>query len=845
MKIIYIKLENFVGVHAAMGKKSLELSFDKIDKPIIQIYGKNRCGKTVLMHELHPFSSINLNGDERSDLSLILPGETGLKNIVYEINGDVYNITHTYKPTPSGNHTVSCSLQCNGEELNPSGGVTVFNNLIEKIMGINKYTFQFIINGTQLVSFANMSYNQRKNLLNKAMGIDIYDKIHKLATDDYRYVSKLLTSLNNTKEFLLSKYDSYENMCTIMNHKQNEYNSISKLVMDIKSRMDQLDGQINVIKRQNVSQELFDVNTKYSTYQRVSETLGSFDDNTYNVLIDTQIRLNNEINSLNNEKQLKMKDIDILYDKKSNIETTMANNTRALNDYNNMITHRDDLKDKIKDIVVETNVTSSSSYLMSMISVAQAVNRICKDIISSLNDDHLLLLTGMIEKGIDVPAFLIQEGSVLMDSEKEKTAVSRIRSMLNNIDGEYVDDCGHNGCIYKKTHNLLEGYFKSYQSVSKSKFTQYDLEQIDHAYKDIMTIKRLINVDISDELKNIFDIVHIMGNIIGMKTGIDVYHLQYLMEEAAKIELRNKYVGQLTEIEKTIESMKSVLINNGSSDAESTLNELSEKIDMLRSELDTIDDKIRELTSAMEENDRKKILLSQVKNINIGELMSRKNTLETLNNDLISYEQERERLNIEYSTEVSRLRLLENELNSINDIFNQYNSTIADIEKNSENVNRYKIIAEATSSTKGKPVIAIRDKVNEALVITNRLLDVMYDNDVEILSPVIDETTFALPFRCGGNTSPDIKYGSQSESALLSLALSLSLSSLLSMYNVPLIDECDGYMDLEQSSCFVSMLQDMMTILKIDQCFIISHHLQPGQYDHVVHTLDLLSEVNK
>lgn len=845
MKIIYIKLENFVGVHAAMGKKSLELSFDKIDKPIIQIYGKNRCGKTVLMHELHPFSSINLNGDERSDLSLIIPGETGLKNIVYEINGDVYNITHTYKPTPSGNHTVSCSLQCNGEELNPSGGVTVFNNLIEKIMGINKYTFQFIINGTQLVSFANMSYNQRKNLLNKAMGIDIYDKIHKLATDDYRYVSKLLTSLNNTKEFLLSKYDSYENMCTIMNHKQNEYNSISKLVMDIKSRMDQLDGQINVIKRQNVSQELFDVNTKYSTYQRVSETLGSFDDNTYNVLIDTQIRLNNEINSLNNEKQLKMKDIDILYDKKSNIETTMANNARALSDYNNMIIHRDDLKDKIKDIVVETNVTSSSSYLMSMISVAQAVNRICKDIISSLNDDHLVLLTGMIEKGIDVPAFLIQEGSVLMDSEKEKTAVSRIRSMLNNIDGEYVDDCGHNSCIYKKTHNLLEGYFKSYQSVSKSKFTQYDLEQIDHAYKDIMTIKRLINVDISDELKNIFDIVHIMGNIIGMKTGIDVYHLQYLMEEAAKIELRNKYVGQLTEIEKTIESMKSVLINNGSSDAESTLNELSEKIDMLRSELDTIDDKIRELTSAMEENDRKKILLSQVKNINIGELMSRKNTLETLNNDLISYEQERERLNIEYSTEVSRLRLLENELNGINDIFNQYNSTIADIEKNSENVNRYKIIAEATSSTKGKPVIAIRDKVNEALVITNRLLDVMYDNDVEILSPVIDETTFALPFRCGGNTSPDIKYGSQSESALLSLALSLSLSSLLSMYNVPLIDECDGYMDLEQSSCFVSMLQDMMTILKIDQCFIISHHLQPGQYDHVVHTLDLLSEVNK
>lgn len=845
MRIIYIKLENFVGVNAAMGKQSLELSFDKINKPIIQIYGKNRCGKTVLMHELHPFSSINLNGDERSDLSLILPGEMGLKNIVYEINDKVYNITHTYKPTPSGNHTVSCSLVCDGEELNPSGGVTVFNNLIEKIMGINKYTFQFIINGTQLVSFANMSYNQRKNLLNKAMGIDIYDKIHKLATDDYRYVSKLIASLNNTKEFLLNKYDSFENMCTVRNYKQNEYNSVSKSVIDMKSRIDQLDGQIDVIKGQNITQELFDVNNKYNTYQNVASIMGSFDDNTFNALIDEQIRLNAEISELKNSKQLMMKDIDVLYDKRSNIETTVAANSRALNDYNDMVNHRDELKNKINNLIIETHVSSSSNYLMSMISVAQAVNRICKDIITSLNDDHLLLLTSMIEKGIDVPAFLIQEGSVLMDSEKEKTAVSRIRSMLNNVEGEYVDDCGHNTCIYKRTHELLEGYFKSYQSVSKSKFTQYDLEQIDHAYKNILTIKRLINVDISDELKNMFDIVHIMGNIVGMRTGIDVDRLQYLMEEAAKLELRNKYIEQLTEMEKSIESFSKVLMSKDSNDTKTTLAALNNEIDELKSNMSRIDVNISKLTSELEENDRKKILLSQVKNINIGDLMNRKNRLEKLQNNLISYEQERERLNIEYSTEVSRLRLLENELNSINDIFNQYNSTIADIEKNSENVNRYKIIAEATSSTKGKPVIAIRDKVNEALVITNRLLDVMYDNDVEILPPVIDETTFALPFRCGGNTSPDIKYGSQSESALLSLALSLSLSSLLSMYNVPLIDECDGYMDLEQSSCFVSMLQDMMTILKIDQCFIISHHLQPGQYDHVVHTLDLLSEVNK
>ena len=166
MRIVYIKLVNFIGVNAAMGVREVEFSFDKINKPIIQIYGKNRCGKTVLIQQLHPFSSINLNGDERSDLPLILPKENGMKNIVYEVDGDVYNITHIYTATKTG-HSISSSILKNGEELNPSGGVTIFNSLIEKILGINKYVFQFILNGTQLTSFGGMSTVQRKNLLNQ------------------------------------------------------------------------------------------------------------------------------------------------------------------------------------------------------------------------------------------------------------------------------------------------------------------------------------------------------------------------------------------------------------------------------------------------------------------------------------------------------------------------------------------------------------------------------------------------------------------------------------------------------------------------------------------------------
>ena len=237
MRILYIKLENFIGVYAAMKRKSIELSFDNIDKPIIQIYGPNRSGKSVLEQQLHPFSSISLNGDERNDLPLIIKGEVGIKNIVYEVNGKVYNILHTYKPAGKS-HTVSSSVMVDGEEINPSGGVGTFNDLIEKYLGINRYSFQFTINGTQLTSFAQMNSTQRKNIMNKAMGIDIYDKIHKLSTDDYRYANKLITSLSNTKEFILSQYGSYENMITNLNHTKEEHKNLNNSILETKSMVD-------------------------------------------------------------------------------------------------------------------------------------------------------------------------------------------------------------------------------------------------------------------------------------------------------------------------------------------------------------------------------------------------------------------------------------------------------------------------------------------------------------------------------------------------------------------------------------------------------------------------------
>ena len=186
-----------------------------------------------------------------------------------------------------------------------------------------------------------------------------------------------------------------------------------------------------------------------------------------------------------------------------------------------------------------------------------------------------------------------------------------------------------------------------------------------------------------------------------------------------------------------------------------------------------------------------------------------------------------------------QMNSVSDELKRLNDAYNQYISTVAEIEKHDSMNGKYKIIAEATSSTKGKPVIAIRETVEHALTLTNRLLDIMYDGEIELLDPVIDETSFTLPFRCGSHSSSDIKYGSQSESTLLSLALEMALSASLTPYNVCLVDEIDAALDTEMRDSYLLMLQETMATLKMEQMFFISHGTQPGQYEHLVHVIDL------
>ena len=841
MRILYIHLVNFVGVQAAMGLRDVSFSFEDVDKPIIQLYGKNRCGKTVLIQQLHPFSSISLSGDERNDLSLIIPGENGLKEIVYEYNGKKYHITHTYKSTPK-THTVTSSIMCDGVELNENGGVNNFNQIIENIFGINKYRFQFVINGTQLTSFANMSSTQRKTLLNRAMGIDIYDKIHKLATDDYRYTNKLIASLANTQEYLLKTYGSYETLQKLLSERKIECDGLRDQQADLKSRIDQISGKLQTLRAQNPTHELIDINRQCERYQRTSELFGgTIDPSLYDSLVTEQIQLNQQLSEKKNAHAMVLRDIDDCYSKKHDIESRIQSQQRALSDLQNLRQMKYTLKEKIQSIEIIENVETPSGYLRSMLSLGQAINSICKDIVTGLSEKQMILFADMVEHDIDIAAFLIKEGSVLMDSAKEKSVVSRFQSMLQNITGDDPKECSYGNCVYRNTYETMNQYFRSYHSSTETGFTTYDMEQFDSAYKSLQTIKRMLSVEIPSDIRSMFHIKTIVKNIANGRVGVDVNRIQFLMEESAKNEQRLQYIKQLSDIDTSIESLEAVIPEQ----IENPTEQLSDKIQSSITQRDLLKESIQALQLQIDEIDRRRLMLSDIKNLDISTLLKRKHQLEKIVESIEQSDAEYTQLSIQYQSVSEQLQSAQSALDVLEKANAQYMKTISEIELHSSNDQMYKIIAEATSSTKGKPVTTIRDTIHHAMNMTNSLLRVMYENEIQLLKPTINETEFTLPFRCGVNESEDIRYGSQSENTLLSLALSLSLASTMTSYNVYLIDELDAYLDANARDGFVMMLQEIMIKLNVEQLFVISHSVGADQYPHAVYTIDISKQILK
>lgn len=214
MKIKYLRLDNFIGILAGLGKDTIEIDFTKNKSKFVLLKGSNGSGKTTILSSLNPFATSN---DNRNNV--IIEGREGYKEIHYDIFGDEYIIKHYI------NKSTKSFISKNGEELNPNGGVKTFNELILNIFGIDKSYFKIARLGSNMTNFIDMPTSERKKYISNFIGdVDYYLELHK-------HANEILRDLNSNNKYLeneLSKLDSEANLQIRLSHINTEREILKK-----------------------------------------------------------------------------------------------------------------------------------------------------------------------------------------------------------------------------------------------------------------------------------------------------------------------------------------------------------------------------------------------------------------------------------------------------------------------------------------------------------------------------------------------------------------------------------------------------------------------------------------
>lgn len=843
MKITYLRLKNFAGIFAAMKKKDVEYPFYKMSNRIILLIGGNGSGKTTILSTLHPFAYPG-SMDIRNGSGLILSGEQGLKEIHYDKNGQEIKIKHVYTPTSTG-HSVKSFISIDGEEKNPNGNVTSFVTMVETFLDIEQDYLKLTRLGANVTGLINMKSTERKGFTSSMLAdVDVYTGFYKKINNDTRELKVLLKSLSDklaklnikdredeVKEISRMK-DELSNIESIRETKNTELGILLY-------RIDELSPKDTTFREllTNLTSEYKDCQKELS---KIEKTLAStiICDNreevedSFRKAYEDKLILNEKINQV-------IELIDKSFKKKQEYDSKILKLSNSEN-IDSLIDTKSRIESKIRNIdnLPSKKLTLNKSELLSLLSLSQEIDRILGHL--SGYDDSLVLSTySMITNGKNIDSYVYSVvDNVDMQIAKIDRKLIELGEMSKSDDGvsvffEIYDKCPL--CPYyqkvkSKDKNVVA---ENSQELKKKKTSLLKRRE---EYLSINLIRDYIvgiikaaesEKELLNQLPfNPFNVKKLLTTRV-IDTGYIIDAIEYceLQEE------RSSLVIDLYKIESEIN-------NISSSDSLKTISVLRDEISK---ELDELEVNLSELkvtkTSLDETVDR---LESVIEMINLTDKLNKDKSIyiERINelvesiNDIKEKESEVSILQTQITNLQSEINVCTRNIKSIQDYLQskQYNlQQYEELTKESsilgDKYEELSILREALSSNKGIPLLFIQLYLKNTRILANKLLQNVFEGDLEISEFVINEKEFKIPYTRHGIEVSDVMYASQGESSFLSIALSFALmQQSLKSYNVMLLDEIDATLDQENRNTFISILEQQLEEINCEQVFMITHN---------------------
>lgn len=858
MRLLRLRLENYIGIYNGMGLNHIEIDFSKCIHKVLIIKGDNGTGKSTIFKALTPLADSSIN---------FIPDKTAIKEIAYETDFQtILNIKYESVVKDGIRRPTKCylnRLNPDGsiENLNPSNNITTAKEVIYDILGIDDNFITLSQLSANKKGLGGLKPSERKRYVNSIISsLAVFNNIHKMISTKSTVLKSIIdsyvTKLNQIGNVAIVE-DAIKKDTLALKELDNKKNGLISEIATIKAELSRLDTSGNFLNDykdlsmrkiilEKEIRELPDVE-EYSEEKLIQyeKDMARYEANEEMLSSRAKEILDNELELSNNITELQIK-LDSLYDKDhmDDLNSKIESTKKELESYKPFFSLFETYKN-ISEQDYETVKLVIEKFNSTVETIFQTYSEtVRKESMNSLrtgkNDvilDHTEILSGL-EKQLE-------------DLRTEKRDVE----FLNNRSKDYnkiPDDCNHKSdCPFIKDIVEAKNLLKSRQSLySLSTKINSTLDAIESAKN--LAEENMMKTQCLYEMKSILEYIQSMSKIIRKFPGTEsldsintLYHnieygIRLNFESVDKYqEFKNisTIVSALEDDLHSYESAKEKLIS-----ANAEIRILQEKIDTDLKNLSTIRDskvsvlaeieKIRssklEIKSVLDSIRYAKINKEKFEEVS-EELQSITSKIDSMEKDTVSIKELTDRLN-RRGAELSALQntdlpaltkaIEENKYRIV--LFEQYTR---DSQEYGAKYNEIQMIKKYTS-IHGIQTVYMSVFMNSILNMTNALLTLLFRGRFTLQPFIINENEFNIPCADSeGRVREDISLMSDSQLSMISMLISfVLLRNSSNKYNIIKLDEVDDNLDNMNRIQFSILIEQIMIDLGFDQCLIISHN---------------------
>ena len=883
MKLLSIRLENYIGIYNGRGDNILEVDLSQSTSNIVIIRGSNGSGKSTLLKALSPL---------QDDNTAIIPGMEGKKTLRYLYNGEVYEILYIH-PVKNDGSRGQVKMQVykgmNRVELNPTWNVTSGKDIIFDLFNLDANFLTLSQLSSEDRGLADKKPAERKKFVNSIInGIEVYNNMYKVITKKYSTFKNMINTISSK----IRQIGNIEELNA-------RFINISKQVEDVSSERDKavieaskIDAEIGILTRDNNLEEYYKINEEIrdnidyisaSKSQVIDLSKGELSsENLYELkdIIDNSLHtFDKDISKWKSEEAVA----------NAKIESISREKDEAFNSLQTKITKRGTLLDggfsdsdlslykdtKAKIAELENDINSLNSSIKNL-SEAEALVNAMEMIVPILDSLYNGLdATTKKEKYDFVKTTLDNDGKYVDQTVELSRTYNEVSRTVGELESEVLAyeilfDKAKSLALRPKECKIDDCSFVKEAIEASSKHPEKRINDINKEISESKTLLKSLEKDI-ESYKELYDFNKRFTNLHGMVLSfrkllkkspvdyiIDPYqllasldHMEKLMIDFNQIRGIFNIITTKSNYEEIIESLKEPAAKYEANKA--LIDELDSDIASLKDKLTTIDNRLMAEKDAISETvtdisltEFKIEVYTKCKSL-VDECIGldvRNEELQSQINSLSDIALKVKTLDARMAEAKSRADRLNNDLNAILNERDKIASNktlledyIRDLDLYNKNFSILETIRYYLSPTTGIQTVFMRTYMGNIILKANELLSLIFNGQFIIQPFVINEAEFRIPCLGNGLVNDDISSMSTSQICMISMILSFAiLSNSSTDYNILKLDEIDGGLDTENRIQFIGLLKQLISMVGCEQCFLISHNME---YDADTTVIDM------